>query len=49
MIKKLTIVIDNYFWIDDEATPEEKRSYYKFGITFNTLSIAMFILVKGFL
>jgi len=49
LIKRLTIAIDNYFWIDEEATPEEKGSYYKFGITVNVLSIVVFVVVYGIL
>ncbi|WP_342532745.1 hypothetical protein MHB40_14865 [Lysinibacillus sp. FSL K6-0057] len=45
MIKKLTAVIDDFLWLEDD-TPEEKASYYKFGVTMNVVAVALFVMVK---
>ncbi|MFJ3388795.1 hypothetical protein [Lysinibacillus sp. NPDC086135] len=45
MISKIKSTLDDFLWMDDDS-PEDKASYYKFGITVNVLSIALFLITK---
>lgn len=45
MISKIKSVLDDFLWMDDDSQ-EEKVSYYKFGITVNVLSVALFLVTK---
>lgn len=43
MISKIKSVVDDFLWMDDDSK-EDKDSFYKFGITVNVVSIALFLM-----
>lgn len=43
MISKIKSVVDDFLWMDDDSQ-EDKDSFYKFGITVNIVSVALFLM-----
>ena len=44
MISKIKSVVDEFLWMDDDSQ-EDKDSFYKFGITVNVVSVALFLMI----
>ncbi|MCL1700817.1 hypothetical protein [Lysinibacillus sp. Bpr_S20] len=43
MISKIKSAVDDFLWMDDDSK-EDKASYYKFGVTVNVVSVALFLI-----